>query len=148
MKGCGSMEDRLLCAWMEMALHIRGDRLVTGMSFNEMVVCSMLYRSMQSGQPLMTATDLGKATGLLKSQLNKVLNELEERGILERQRDQEDRRRVYLRLCEEQLSVYEAEHEKVMELVHQVCQTIGEEKAVLLSELLTEAVHAVKNTQK
>ncbi|MBR4059451.1 MAG: MarR family transcriptional regulator [Lachnospiraceae bacterium] len=137
------VEEALLGAWMDMALHIRGNRIVTGLSFNEIVVCSMLYRSMQEGVGMLTATDLGSRTKLLKSQLNKVLTLMEEKGLIERIRSEKDKRKIYLKLQEESLSVYLEEHEKVMVIVHQVCVSLGEEKARMLSELLLEAVAVV-----
>ena len=137
------VEETLLGAWMDMALHIRGNRLVTSLSFNEIVVCSMLYRNMQEGVGMLTATDLGNRTKLLKSQLNKVLTVMEEKGLIERIRSEEDKRKIYLKLREERLSVYLEEHEKVMLIVHQVCTSLGEEKTRVLSELLLEAVAAV-----
>ena len=137
-----NIEEALLGAWMDMASNIRGNRLVTGLSFNEIVVCSFLYRSRASEREL-TATDLGSRTKLLKSQLNKVLTMMEEKGLIERVRSEKDKRRLYIRLREEKLSVYLKEHEKVMEIVHQVCLTLGEEKVKALTELLMEAVEVV-----
>lgn len=138
-----SVEEKLLGAWMDMALHIRGNRIVTGLSFNEIVVCSMIYRGMQDGVGMLTATDLGNRTKLLKSQLNKVLTLMEEKGLIERIRSEKDKRKVFLKLREEKLSVYLEEHEKVMVIVHQVCTSLGEEKTKMLSELLLEAVAVV-----
>ena len=137
------IEEALLSAWMDMALNIRGNRLVTGLSFNEIVVCSILYRSMKEGNEMLTATDLGNRTKLLKSQLNKVLTVMEEKGLIERIRSDKDKRKVYLKLREEKLSVYLKEHEKVMGIVHQVCTTLGEEKVKTLTGLLVEAVEVV-----
>ena len=137
------VEEALLGAWMDMALHIRGNRLVTTLSFNEIVVCSMLYRSMISGDGMLTATDLGGKTKLLKSQLNKVLTVMEEKGLIERIRSEKDKRKVFLKLREERLTVYLEEHEKVMEIVHQVCMALGEEKTKTLTTLLAEAVAVV-----
>lgn len=138
-----NMEEALLGAWMDMALNIRGNRLVTGLSFNEIVVCSILYRSRQAGAEMITATDLGKRTKLLKSQLNKVLTVMEEKGLIERIRSEQDRRKVYLRLRDEKLPVYLEEHKKVMEIVHQVYLRLGEDKIKLLTGLLVEVVDAV-----
>ncbi len=138
-----NIEEELLSAWMDMALNIRGNRLVTGLSFNEIVVCSILYRSRNAGGGMLTATDLGNRTKLLKSQLNKVLTTMEEKGLIGRIRSDKDKRKVYLRLREEKLPVYLNEHEKVMEIVHQVCMTLGEEKVEVLTDLLVEAVEVV-----
>ncbi len=137
------IEEALLSAWMDMALNIRGNRLVTGLSFNEIVVCSILYRSRKAGGGMLTATDLVNRTKLLKSQLNKVLTVMEEKGLIERIRSDKDKRKVYLKLREEKLPVYLKEHAKVMEIVHQVCATLGEEKVKALTGLLVEAVEVV-----
>lgn len=136
-------EEALLYAWMDMAMNIRGNRLLTGLSFNEIVVCSMLYRSMKNGNGMLTATDLGERTKLLKSQLNKLLNLMEEKGLIERIRSKEDKRKVFLKLREEKLSVYLKEHEKVMAIVHHICEAMGEEKTKLLTSLLVEVVELV-----
>ena len=42
------IEEELLSAWMSMSLNIRGNRLLTSLSFNEIVVCSFLYRNMRT----------------------------------------------------------------------------------------------------
>ncbi len=142
------VEEALLCAWMDMALNIRGNRIVNGLSFNEIVVCNMLHRNMHSGEELLTATDIGNRTKLLKSQLNKVLTAMEEKKLIERTRSEKDKRKVCLKLREENLDVYLKEHEKVMELVHGVCLRLGEEKVKALSGLLAEAVAAVESIQR
>lgn len=137
------IEEALLDVWLDMALNIRGNRLVSGLSFNEIVICSILYRSRKVDMGMLTATDLGNRTKLLKSQLNKVLTMMEEKGLIERIRSEKDKRKVYLKLCEEMLPVYLKEHEKVMEIVHPVCVALGEEKVKVLTGLLEEAMEAV-----
>lgn len=134
------IEEELLSAWMSMSLNIRGNRLLSGLSFNEIVVCSFLYRNMQMQDELLTATDLCNQTKLLKSQLNKVLNEMEKKGLIVRIRSAEDKRKIYLKLREEKLSVYLEEHERVMEIVHGVCASLGEEKVRTFTELIWETL--------
>lgn len=139
------IEEELLSAWMSMSLNIRGNRLLTSLSFNEIVVCSFLYRNMKEGEELLTATDLCSQTKLLKSQLNKVLNEMEKKGLVERIRSKEDKRKVFLKLREEKISVYLEEHKKVMQIVHRVCDALGEEKTGLLTELIWETLEVMEN---
>ena len=134
------IEEELLSAWMSMSLNIRGNRLLTSLSFNEIVVCSFLYRNMRSGGELLTATDLCNQTKLLKSQLNKVLNDMEKKGLVERIRSVEDKRKLYLRLREEKLSVYLEEHAKVMHIVHRVCDSLGDEKVQTFTGLIWETL--------
>ncbi|MBR4606702.1 MAG: MarR family transcriptional regulator [Lachnospiraceae bacterium] len=98
------MED-LLGAWMAMSIGIKGNRILKALSFNEMVICRLLYRAGQEGREI-TATDLCHETRLLKSQVNKVLSDLEEKGLLYRHRDSADKRRVFLKMTEEQKGIY------------------------------------------
>ena len=70
------IEEELLSAWMSMSLNIRGNRLLTSLSFNEIVVCSFLYRNMKEGEELLTATDLCSQTKLLKSHLRPYSTEI------------------------------------------------------------------------
>ena len=136
-------EEALLKAWIDMTLHIRGDRIVNGLSFHEIVICNILYQSMYGDNEPLTATDIGQRTKLLKSQLNRILTSMEEQGLIERFRSETDKRKVYLKLCEDKLHIYLEEHAKVMHLMHAVCQSLGKEKVISLTALLEEAVKAV-----
>ncbi len=136
-------EEALLAAWMEMALNIRGNRIVDGLSFNEIVICSLLYRNRKFGDVQLTATDIGEYTRLLKSQLNKVLTGMEEKGLITRTRSKQDKRKVFVALREENLYIYLDAHEKVMELVHEICEELGAEQTELLTKLLIKVVDTV-----
>jgi DNA-binding MarR family transcriptional regulator len=136
-------EESLLRAWLDMTLHIRGNRIVNALSFNEIVICNILYQSMCDDGEAFTATDIGQRTKLLKSQLNRILTSMEEKGLIERYRSASDKRKVYLKLCEDRIHVYLEEHAKVMQLMHVLCQRLGEEKVKVLTTLLEEAVAVV-----
>ena len=75
--------------------------MVTGMTFNEAVVCNHLLHQRQADpdHPL-TATDLCEKTSLLKSQMNQVLSALEKQGYVVRSRSSSDRRQVELTLTD------------------------------------------------
>lgn len=137
-------EEALLAAWIDMSMNIRGNRLLSRLSFNEIVVCSILYRSRNDGDGMLTATDLCNRTKLLKSQLNKVLNEMEKKGLIERIRSVEDKRKIFLKMREENLSVYLEEHEKVMNIVHRISLSMGEGKVQTLTSLIVEVVELME----
>ncbi len=48
-----------------------------------------------------TMSDLAEKLQIPKQQLTKLINDLETRGLVERSHDTENRRRVYIRICEE-----------------------------------------------
>ena len=133
------LTEALLKAWMEMSIGIKGNRILKELSFNEMVICRILYQAEQEGQRI-TATDLCRRTRLLKSQVNKVLDDLEKRGLIYRDRDQEDRRRVFLRIREENQRVYLEEHARVLSIVEQVCGRLGKDESKSLVKKMNKVV--------
>ena len=140
------MQEELLNAWMEMSLHIRGNRILDGFSFNEIMICGLLHRRRQvSGQPPLTATELGDYTRLLKSQINHILTSMESRGLIYRERAAHDKRVIYVHLREEALSSYLSEHKKVLDIVDSICTTLGEEDTKQLTALMRKATAVVND---
>ena len=139
----GNPQEELLQSWIEMSLCIRGNRLVSGLSFNEIVICRLLYvNQIKGGQPL-TATDLCKWMQLLKSQINKLLTTMEKRGLIERVRSENDRRKIEVHLRPEAQEVYLQAHEKIIKIMDHVCETLGDEQSRELTVLLRRAVRAM-----
>ena len=96
--------ERLLSAWLTLSSTLWNERIVTGMTFNEAFVCNLLSRQ-DAAQPL-TASDLCQRTKLLKSQMNKVLSEMERKGYIQRIRSEKDKRQVLLHLTEAGQAAY------------------------------------------
>lgn len=135
------MEEELLYAWMEMSLHIRGNRILTDFSFNEIMICGMLFRQ---EEPL-TATELCEHTNLLKSQVNHILTGMEKRGFIERVRSTTDKRVIYVHLLEAGQSAYMKEHARVMEILRAIYETLGADKTSELTMLIKQATAVVNN---
>ena len=141
------MQEDLLYAWMEMSVFIRGNRILADLSFNEVMICGMLYRQQEAAAPL-TATELGERTNLLKSQINHILTDMETRGLIERTRSTTDKRVVYVQLSQEGREVYSQEHAKVMEILKEVYQEFGSEKTLELTTMLKKATAIVNAYQR
>ena len=139
------MDDReeLLSAWIEMSVSIRGNRILSEHSFNESVICGLLYRQMQEGGQRLTATDICEQTKLLKSQINRILNGMERQNMIERVRSIEDKRKVYISLKEDYVKTYLEDHEKVLQIMDVFSSKMGEEKMQTLTKLMREAVSLV-----
>ncbi|WP_025689865.1 MarR family winged helix-turn-helix transcriptional regulator [Paenibacillus zanthoxyli] len=69
------------------------------------------------GQPRCTSTYLSEALCVGKSSITAMINRLAEAGIIERTRDEHDRRLVYLTITEYGRSIYETAEEKVLEVI-------------------------------
>lgn len=136
-------QEELLQAWIDMSLRIRGNRLVSGLSFNEIVICRILYEQQMQGGAAVSATDLCRRMQLLKSQINKLLTSMEKQGLIERVRSENDRRRMEIRLKPGAEQIYMTAHERILKIMGHVCDHLGEEQAQQLTVLLCEAVHAI-----
>lgn len=133
------LQEALLYAWMKMSVLIRGNRILTGFSFNEIMVCGLLARQEETQAPPLTATELCQQTKLLKSQVNHILADLEKRALITRARSSEDKRVVHLHLTEEGRRRYAEEHARVLEIVGAVRETLGSEKTRELTVLMAQA---------
>jgi len=141
--GSVGYQEELLQSWIDMSLRIRGNRLVSGFSFNEIVICRILYmQQMQGGAPV-TATDLCRRMQLLKSQINKILTSMEKRGLIERVRSENDHRKMEIRLKAGAAKGNVEAHERILQIMEYVCEHLGEEQSRQLTLLLHGAVEAI-----
>ncbi len=140
-------QEELLQAWIRMSVCIRGNRILTDMSMNEMMICGLLYERQQAGSEDLTAKELCERTRLLKSQMNKILSDMEAAGMIERFRCEEDRRRVYIRMKEGHVRHYMEEHRRIMEVMAAVDRELGEEKMRELTNLVQTATQVVDRFQ-
>lgn len=139
------LQEDLLSAWMEMSLHIRGNRILSDFSFNEILIYGLLHRRQSAGLPPMTATELGNYTRLLKSQINHILTGMEARDLIRRERSSQDKRVIYVHPLESALPRYNEEHEKILKIVEGVFSALGEEDARTLTTLMRKATAVVNH---
>ena len=129
--------ERLLGAWLKISTVINNSRLVSEMSYNESLICNILYRNaMEHPEQLLTATDLCTETKILKSQMNRILAQLEEKKLITRERSSEDKRKVFVRLNEDQSNTYIKQHSQILKLLDDIIERLGEEKAIEITEAL------------
>lgn len=138
------LHEELLQAWIDMSLMIRGNRLLSDFSFNEIVICRILYAQRQNGGDPVTATQLCSCMQLLKSQVNKILTAMEKAGTIERVRSETDKRKIEIRLCESAVAAYEREHERILRLMAYIGSRLGDEQCARLAHLLEEAVASIQ----
>lgn len=146
MEHCHQLQENLLDAWMAMEVCIRGNRLLSDLSMNEMLICNTLYQR-QQGVPV-TATELCERTKLLKSQMNRVLNGMEAQGLIRRERSPDDKRAVHVFLQEEAIPRYLQEHAHVLNIVGAVCGALGEENTKALAALMQKAASVVSEIKE
>lgn len=125
------LNEKLLGAWLRISTVINNSRLVSEMSYNESLICNILYRhAMESPNRRLTATDLCAETKILKSQMNRILTQLEEKNLITRERSPEDKRMVYVHITTDQSNTYIKQHARILSLLDNIIEKIGEEKAL------------------
>lgn len=141
-------EELLLQAFLEMTAYIRGNRLLSEFSFNEIMICNLLYRRQIDGSLPPTATEICAWTKLLKSQVNHILTGMEEKGLISRKRSLDDKRIIYVTLRDEALPVYLREHEHILQIMDIIYETLGAENIRQLTELVSQAATIVDKYQQ
>lgn len=139
MTDIGYAGDQLLEAWLNLTSTLWNTRLVKSLSYNEAHIMGLLLRHSAKEDP-MTATDLIRRTRLLKSQMNKILTRLEERGYITRVRSAQDKRMIHVQLTPEGERAYLEEHKDVEALLHQLVSRIGADRALSVAQDLFEVI--------
>lgn len=83
-----------------------------------------------------------------KSQMNRTLTSMENKKILTRTRSSGDKRKIYVTLNEEQIKVYEDEHERILKIVDKLIERVGKENAQKALELFELIAHIAKEEIK
>ena len=120
--------EALLSAWLRLSTSVINSRIVSEMSYNESLICSILYKSAKLGQPV-TATALCQTTHMLKSQMNRTLNQLEEKGFICRERSASDKRLVQITFNMEHAQKYEKQHKEILSIIDNILNELGPEDA-------------------
>ena len=123
------LNEALLGAWLKLSTAINNSRLVSEMSYNESLICNILYRNLtEHPDKALTATDLCAETKILKSQMNRILTQLEEKELITKERSKQDKRKVFVRLTSEQTNAYLKQHEQILKLLDSIIDKLGEEQ--------------------
>lgn len=128
--------DKLLDAWLNLTSNLWNTRLVKTLTYNETHILGILLRHAQ-GKSL-TATDLIRRTRLLKSQMNKLLTTLENRGFIVRSRAQQDKRLIHIHLTPEGEAAYLEAHRDVEAFLSVLIERLGAERALAIADELAE----------
>lgn len=136
------LNEELLAVWLQLTNVIDNNRLADGMPFNEALVCGLLAGGCR------TASELCGETRILKSQMTAILCSLEKKGVIQRERSRQDRRRMELRLLPEGYSRYADGHRQALALVDRLIEAMGEEKISALLPLLRQVVEVFDGIQQ
>ncbi|MBP3567814.1 MAG: MarR family transcriptional regulator [Lachnospiraceae bacterium] len=125
------LNEALLGAWLRLSVSVNNSRMVSELSYNESLICNILYRhTLEYPEISLTATDLCNETRILKSQMNRILSQLEQRNLITRIRSEDDKRKVFIRLTSDQSNTYLKQHEQILTLLDAIIEKLGEQQTV------------------
>lgn len=132
------LKEELLDGWLRMSMTIWNERLVKTMTYNEAVVCNLLYKQFKrNGEPL-TATYLCEQLQIRKPQMNVILNRMEQEGKITRTRSVNDKRNVEILLTADGIRSYETVHEEILCLPEALIAHLGEAKSKIFADMMHE----------
>jgi len=136
--------EELLTAWLKLSATVRNERIVKYLTFREVFILNILTHT-DIGS-FITATDIIEITGMLKSQVNKVLTDLEEEGFITREKDKTDKRKIHIMITEKGEEIYKKEHDGILNILDKVCEKLGESRIdSFVSEIysIVDAIEAI-----
>lgn len=142
------LSEDLLEGWLKMSMTIWNERLVKAMTYNESMVCNLLYKRYKTDGAPLTATYLCEKLQIRKPQMNVILNRLEKDGMITRERSKTDKRNVEILLTEKGVPVYEKAHEEILHLPEALIARMGEERARLLADMMHEVADGFAEVMK
>ena len=120
----------LLKAWVKLSSILKNSRITKGLMYNEATIMLLLYdRYLQDGMGMISIKEITAETKMLKSLVNRTINSLEKKGLLERCEGNGDKRVIYVKCIQEKLPVFLEVHNSSLRLAQGIIGIIGPEDA-------------------
>lgn len=120
----------LLKAWVKLSSILKNSRITKGLMYNEATIMLLLYdRYLQDGMGMISIKEITAETKMLKSLVNRTINALEKKGLLERCEGSGDKRVIYVKCIQEKLPVFLEVHNSSLRLAQGIIGIIGPEDA-------------------
>lgn len=125
------MEERLLKDWLTISYIIRNNRIINELPYSEIVIISILkYNNSQ-----MSFKNLMNTSKILKSQLNRSLNNLEKKEFIIKKVSEIDHRSKIISLTNKGELVYESFHPIALQSSKKMMEILGTEKTKELIDI-------------
>lgn len=134
------LEEELLRAYINMSVNIKENRLLSDLSFNEIMVMNLIVEEERSFK------ELEERLNILKSQLNRIINDLKAKGLVETYIPLNDKRKLIIKKGHN-IELYNTEHERMLKLMSLVKNRLGEADFKKLIELLNETTNVIKGVK-
>lgn len=116
-------EEQLLRAWVKLSAMVKNNRITKQLPYNEAIVMMLLAY----GEGTVSLQEIIRETGMLKSQVNRTVNSLEAKGLLQRCPGETDKRTQFVKCVEERLPAFMEVHQSSLQVAKGIMEIIGEE---------------------
>lgn len=123
--------ERVLKSWIQMLMSVNGEHAVSTITYNEAIICNVLIHSEKE----VTATNLCNIMKMQKSQMNRTLTCMEEKGMIQRTRSLIDKRQILIKFIDSEENPYYQEHERILKYVDRLLEHFGVNKIEGMIEL-------------
>ncbi len=136
------LEEEVITAWVRLTGILKNTRLTKGMIYNEAVIMLLVNRRYnEDGEGLVSFKEIVSETKMLKSLVNRTIDSLVRKNLLERCEGESDRRTTFVRPVKENLPQYLEVHRRTLEMVKKILEIVGREDAaafVRISKRISE----------
>ena len=123
-----NLQNNLILSWVKLSGIIKNSRITSGLKYNEAIVMLSIYsRYLLDGEGFTSVQDIIKETGMLKSQANRTLSELEKQGLITFAQGIKDRRTKFVKCVKEKLEVFLAVHNSSVKVAENIIGIIGKD---------------------
>lgn len=133
-------EEDMLRSYINMSANIKENRLLSDLSFNEIMVMNLIV------EEEMSFKEIQERLNILKSQLNRIINDLKTKGLIETYVPLDDKRKLMIKKGNN-IALYFKEHEKMLNLMSLVKKELGENDFKKLIELLDRTTSVIKGVE-
>lgn len=127
----------MIHSWVKLSGILKNTRITKGLMYNEAIVMLLVYnRYCEDGVGKISIKEITASTKMLKSLVNRTVNALIKKELLERCESDGDKRIVYVRCIEEKLNIFLEVHNASLKLAKNIVDIIGEEDAAAFIRLV------------
>lgn len=141
MKSSRDIHEDMLSSWVTFEGVMRRLMISDELTHQEICICNIIVNSTRP----VTATELCEKLSMHKSQMNRTLTRLEDKKIIIRERSEDDRRMMYIRLNEGHLSSYKKLHEESLRIAEALRKRLGPERADEVNGMIKELAVALND---
>lgn len=136
------LDENLIVSWVQLTGALKNTRITQGLMYNESIVMLICYnRYREDGEGLASFKEIVGQTKMLKSLVNRTIDSLVQKGLLERC-EGKDKRTTFVRPVRERLGEFLAVHNRSLALAHTIVGIIGTDDARAFIRLAEKIVAA------